>query len=224
MFGRGGHGSRPETTVDPIVMAASTVLRLQTIVSREVAAGDTAVLTIGQIQAGTKNNIIPSEAVLGINIRTLSESVRARVVEAMHRVIRAEALASGADHDPEIIAEESFPVLVNDADATARVVDAFHAAFGQQRVIDPGAVTGSEDVSTLSESIGAPLVYWLLGGADAERFAAATAAGTIDRDIPSNHSPHFAPVIQPTLDMGVAALSAAALAWLARTAEQPQSS
>ncbi|MGX7677967.1 amidohydrolase [Jatrophihabitans sp. DSM 45814] len=220
MFGRGGHGSRPETTIDPIVMGAATVMRLQAIVSREVAGGDTAVLTVGQFQAGTKSNIISDEAVLGISIRTVNDAVRSRVIETMHRVIRAEAEASGAEKEPEIIGEESFPVLVNDVPATARVFGAFQEAFGEQFVIDPGPVTGSEDVSILSTAAGAPLVYWLLGGADAEEYAAAVAAGRVESDIPSNHSPYYAPVVQPTLDRGVAALTVAALVWLAPSTAQ----
>ena len=214
MFGRGGHGSRPETTIDPIVMAASAVLRLQTIVSREIAGGDPAVVTVGQFHAGRKNNIIPDEAMLAINIRTLDDAVRTRVVDAVHRIIRAEARASGAEREPEIVAEESFPVLVNDPDATAGVSGAFRRAFGAQRVIDPGPVTGSEDVSALAVSAGAPLVYWFLGGTDGAQYAAASAAGAVERDIPSNHSPRYGPVIQPTLDTGVSALTIAALEWL----------
>ncbi|PJJ62064.1 amidohydrolase [Compostimonas suwonensis] len=216
MFGRGGHGSRPETTVDPVVMAAATVMRLQTLVSRHIAGSDTAVVTVGQLHAGTKSNIIPDEATLGISVRSTDPEVRSTVIEGIHRIAKAEALASGADREPQIVAQESFPVLVNDVDATARTVGAFRAAFGEQRVIDPGAVTGSEDVGVLSTAAGVPLVYWLLGGVDAERFGAATLAGTVERDIPSNHSPHFAPLIQPTLDTGVAALTVAALEWFAR--------
>jgi amidohydrolase len=215
LFGRGGHGSRPETTIDPVIMAASAVMRLQTIVSREVAGGETAVVTVGQLHAGSKNNIIADQATLGLSIRSASVPVRERVIDSVHRIVRAEAIASGAEREPEIVAEESFPVLVNDPAATARTVGAFRAAFGEERVIDPGAVTGSEDVGVLATAAGAPLVYWLLGGADGATFAAATAAGTVERDIPSNHSPHFAPVIRPTLDTGIAALTVAALEWFA---------
>ncbi|HEY4991518.1 MAG TPA: peptidase dimerization domain-containing protein, partial [Nakamurella sp.] len=170
--------------------------------------------TVGQFHAGRKNNIIPDEAMLAINIRTLDDAVRTRVVDAVHRIIRAEARASGAEREPEIVAEESFPVLVNDPDATARVSGAFRRAFGAQRVIDPGPVTGSEDVSALAVSAGAPLVYWFLGGTDGAQYAAASAAGAVERDIPSNHSPRYGPVIQPTLDTGVSALTIAALEWL----------
>jgi amidohydrolase len=213
LFGRGGHGSRPETVIDPVVMAAATVMRLQTVVSRAVAGNEMAVLSVGQLQAGTKNNIIPDEAVLGVSMRSESEAVRARVIEAFHRIIRAEAQASGADREPEILHQEAFPALVNDPAATERTVAAFRAAFGEQRVVDPGAVTGSEDVGTLATVAGAPLVFWLLGGNDPEQYAAAAAAGTVERDVPSNHSPHFAPVIRPTLDAGIAALVVAAVEW-----------
>lgn len=218
MYGRGGHGSRPETTIDPIVMAAATILRLQTIVAREVAGNETAVVTVGQVHAGTKNNIIPDEAVFGVALRSLDAAVRTRVLAAIHRIIRAEATASGADREPLIEAQESFPVLVNDPPATQRTVEALRAAFGHARVIDPGAVTGSEDVSILATAAGAPLVFWLIGGTDAAEFARATAAGTVERDIPANHSSHFAPVIRPTLDTGVAALVVAALEWLGAAA------
>ncbi|WP_208007719.1 hypothetical protein [Labedella endophytica] len=105
-------------------------------------------------------------------------------------------------------------MTVNEPTATERTMAAFRSVFGDASVIDPGPVSGSEDVGLLATAANAPLVYWILGGADAETYLAAAAAGTIDRDIPSNHSPHFAPVIQPTLDRGVAALVAASREWL----------
>lgn len=213
VFGRGGHGSRPETTIDPIVLAASIVLRLQTIVSREVAPQEMAVVTVGRIVAGTKNNIIPDSATLGLTVRAFNEDVRTRVLGAIERIVRAEAEASGAK-EPRIDYVESFPVLVNDAEAAERTNAAFRAAFGDASVLDPGLVSGSEDVGLLATAAGAPLVYWILGGADAPSFMAAAAAGTLDRDVPSNHSPHFAPVIEPTLTRGVEALVTAARVWL----------
>ncbi|HEX3648346.1 MAG TPA: amidohydrolase, partial [Pseudonocardiaceae bacterium] len=114
LFGRGGHGSRPETTIDPVVMAAATVLRLQTVVSREVAGAETAVVTVGSLRAGTKDNIIPDTAELTVNIRSYTPAVRTRVLAAVERIVRAEAMASGAERDPEIIVTDSFPVLYND--------------------------------------------------------------------------------------------------------------
>ena len=156
LVGRGGHGSRPETTVDPVVMAAATVMRLQGVVSREVAGGDSAVVTVGSLHAGTKENIIPGEATLGISVRSYTEAVRERVLSAATRIIHAEAEASGAPDPPRIEPTESYPVLVNDAEATARVMRAFRERFGEAAVLDPGPVTGSEDVGNLATAAGAP--------------------------------------------------------------------
>jgi len=214
LHGRGGHGSRPEATVDPIVMAAATVMRLQTVVSREVAGNEMAVLTVGSLHAGAKDNVIPDQAELGLTLRTFDPHVRDRVLAAITRIVRAEASASGASRDPDIVPIQSFPAVVNDEAATNRIRLAFTTRFGEHRVMDPGVVTGSEDVGVLATAAGAPCMYWLLGGTDPATFAAAYAAGTMARDIPSNHSPRFAPLIQPTLDTGVAALVTAAVTWL----------
>lgn len=214
LTGRGGHGSRPETTVDPVVLAAYAVTRLQGIVSREIAGGDTAVVTVGSLIAGTKENIIPETAELKLNIRTYAEDVRETVLAAVRRILHAEAQASGAPAEPEFTVLHSFPAVVNDADAIERTRQAFTTQFGHERVIDPGPVTGSEDVGEFATESGAPCCYWLLGGADAELFAAAEKAGTLAVDVPSNHSPNYAPVIEPTVDTGVRALVVAALTWL----------
>ena len=211
--GRGGHGSRPETAIDPIVIAAAVVGRLQTIVSREIAPQDTSVVTVGRMSAGTKNNIIPETAELGLSMRAYSEAVRLRMIAAIKRIASAESAASGAA-EPIVEFAESFPVTVNDPVATERTMAAFRAAFGNEAVLDPGPVSGSEDVGLLATAAGAPLVYWILGGADPGTYLAAAKAGTIDRDIPSNHSSSFAPVIQPTLDRGVVALVTACREWL----------
>ena len=217
MFGRGGHGSRPETTVDPVVMAAATVMRLQTIVSRETAATGTAVVTVGAMRAGTKENIIPDEAELLLSVRSFEPEVRSATLAAIERIVRGEAAASGADRDPEITVFNAFPAVVNDRAATARTRAAFEALLGPGHVHDPGPVTGSEDVGMLATAAGAPCVYWLLGGADPAAFA--TARSTEDvvavvARLPSNHSPQFAPVVEPTISTGVAALVTAARTWL----------
>ncbi|MFC8731412.1 amidohydrolase [Luteimicrobium sp. NPDC057192] len=214
IVGRGGHGSRPETTVDPVVLAASIIMRLQTVVAREIAATDTAVLTVGTVHAGTKENIIPDEATLGLSVRSYTPEVRERLLGAIRRITAGEAAAAGAPAAPEVTIGYSFPALVNEPSATDRTRAAFHAAFGAPTVTDPGLVTGSEDVPALATAAGVPLVYWLLGSQDPQRFAAALAAGTLDSDIPSNHSPHFAPQLHPTLEHGVEALVVAAKEWL----------
>jgi len=213
LHGRGGHGSRPETTIDPVVMAASAVMRMQTVVSRKISPHDTAVVTVGSLHAGTASNIIAAEATLGISMRSFSEEVRQRTLDGVTRILQAEAHASGAP-EPTIEFGERYPVTVNEPDATARVTAAFASEFGEDRIFDPGPLSGSEDVSNFATAAGAPLVYWMLGGGDPEAVRAAMAAGTVDTDIPSNHSPHFAPLAQPTIDTGVRALVVAAKAWL----------
>jgi amidohydrolase len=216
LHGQGGHGSRPETTVDPILMAAATVLRLQGVVSREVAAADTAVLTVGALRAGTAPNIIPDRAELLLSLRSFDDKVHDTMRAAIDRIVRAEALASGAPKEPEITTTVSFPVLVNDPAASATLTDLFNAGVGL--TLDPGPVTGSEDVGLLATAAGVPCVYWFLGGSDPSLFegiaTVAEAKAIVDR-LPSNHSPLFAPVVKPTIRTGIGALTAAARAYLA---------
>ena len=218
LYGKGGHGSRPEACIDPIVMAAAIVLRLQTIVSREVAGGEIAVITVGTLHAGTKVNIIPDTAELELNIRTYDPDVRERVLAAVERIVTAEAAASGAEKMPKIEHPDHFPLLYNDPDGCARTIPALAGVVGgPQRVIDSGPVTGSEDVGELAKAAGAPCVYWILGGADPAAFAGAASPDAMLKvmaGIPSNHSPGYAPVIEPTLSIGVGALVGAAKEWL----------
>lgn len=214
LFGRGGHGSRPEATVDPVVMAAATVMRLQTIVSREVSPIDTAVITVGAIHAGTTTNIIAPEAELLLTTRAFSSEVRDRMHDALRRIIRAEAEASGAPAEPEITITGSYPVLINDPAATERTIAAIGAELGADQFVEMPLVMGAEDFGTYGTMAGVPSCFWFVGGSDPERFAQAEAAGRIDEDIPSNHSPLFTPVIEPTLSAGVRAMVAAAREWL----------
>ncbi|MFC5285691.1 amidohydrolase [Actinokineospora guangxiensis] len=213
LHGRGGHGSRPEAAVDPVVMAAATVMRLQTVVSRETAGGDTAVVTVGAISAGTVANIIPDSAELKISVRSYDPKVRARTLAAIERIAVAEARASGAERDPDVVLESSFPTVVNDAGAVERT----RSAFDGFAVVDPGPVTGSEDVGVFADAAGVPLVYWLMGCADPALFAGADSFERLREivlGLPANHSPLFAPVIDPTIERGVTALVAAARTWL----------
>ena len=214
LHGRGGHGSRPHSTIDPVVMAAATVMRLQTIASREVDPRDVAVVTVGSIHAGLKNNIIPAEAKLELSLRYPTDEMRDKVLASVERIVHAEAAASGAEREPEIRTDHTLPPTINDAEATARVTSALQKALGETAVIDPGMFTGSEDVSWFARDSGAPLVFWFWGGVDPVAFQTAMAAGTLDKDIPTNHSPFFAPEIHPTIEVGVTALSAAAREFL----------
>jgi amidohydrolase len=214
LFGRGGHGSRPEATIDPVVMAAAVVVRLQTVVAREIAGSDVAVVTVAAINAGSKDNVIPDDAELKLSIRTYTPDVRHRVLAAVERIIKAEAAASGAERDPEIEVINAFPVVDNDAAAIASARSAIVTALGESNVVEAPVVTGSEDVGVFATASKAPIAYWLFGGIDPETYAKAMEAGRVNQDIPSNHQATFAPVIEPTLGTGIQALTAAALAWL----------
>jgi amidohydrolase len=197
MFGRGAHGSMPESSIDPVVMAAATVMRLQTIVSREVAPTDSAVVTIGSLQAGTKENIIPDEALIKLNVRTFDEGVRKRVLAAIERIAKAEAAASGAPRPPEITP-----------------LDAFLENFPAGSIEQTKPTMASEDFGCFGAGWDVPAVYWFFGGDDLAVYATAKKEGKLS-SLPTNHNPAFAPVIHPTLETGVKALVVAAHAWLA---------
>lgn len=214
LFGRGAHGSMPQASIDPVVMAASTVLRLQTIVAREVAPTQSAVVTVGALQAGTKENVIPDDAVIKLNVRTFDDAVRTHVLDAIARIVRAEAEASGAPRAPEITPLDRYDLVRNDPDATDRVRTAFRDRFGPARVVDITPISASEDFGSFGTEWGVPSVFWTVGGTDVDAYERARAAGRLS-ELPTNHNPRFAPVLHPTLATGVSAMVAAACAWLA---------
>ena len=214
LHGRGGHGSRPETTVDPAVLAASVVIRLQTIVSREISATDSAVVTVGTLHVGTAHNIIADHAELEVNVRTFDDQVRKRVLAAIERIVQGEAAAAGAPRPPEITSIASFPVTSNDDAANAALTTVFRDHFGAERIMEAPLVTGSEDFSEFGRAAGVPSVFWLVGGLDPETVLKAVADGRFEQDIPSNHSSKFAPVLHPTLRTGVETLVVGALSHL----------
>ncbi len=213
LFGRGAHGSMPQAAIDPVVMAAATVMRLQTIVSRELGATEAAVVTIGALQAGVKENVIPDEAIIKLNIRTYDENVRKRILASIERIVNAEAAASGAPRPPEITPLDRYPLAVNDPQASERVAAAFRQHFPAARVRETGPTTASEDFGSFGAEWHVPSVFWFVGGIDPEVYGKAKAANRIN-DIPTNHNPRFLPVIHPTLEAGVEALVVASLAWL----------
>jgi hippurate hydrolase len=213
LYGQGGHGSRPEAAIDPVLMAANVVTRLQAIVAREVPPAEAAVVTVGRLQAGTKDNIIPDTAELGINIRTYSGPTRDLVRAAIERIVAAEAAASAAPRPPEFTWMSGAPVLVSDPAATEATMAAFRGHFGEKRLMPLPLVTASEDVGNFGEAAGVPTVFWFWGGLDTQTVLAALAAGDID-SLPGNHSPLFAPVIEPTLTTGIQALTVSARTWL----------
>jgi hippurate hydrolase len=215
VHGRGAHGSMPQAAVDPVVLAAMIVVRLQTVVSREVAPTTPAVLTVGSIQSGTKSNVIGDHAVLELNVRTYDEQTRASVLAAIRRIVVAECQASDSPAEPEFELFDRFPPTVNDDATTERVHAAFSEHFGELATELP-LQSASEDFSDLPTALGVPYTYWGIGGTDPDAYRAAVEAGTVAKDVPVNHSPFFAPVVQPTLDTGTSALVVAALAWLGR--------
>ena len=201
VFGKGSHGSMPELGVDPVVLASSIVLRLQTIVSREVAARDMAVVTVGSVQAGQKSNIIPDDATLLINTRAFDREVEKHVHEAIERIVKAECEAARSPKEPEIEYYDVYPPTNNAEEPYAKVRAAFDSYFGEDS-IDITPQSASEDFSYIPDAVDAPYMYWGLGGfADQE-------------NAPGNHNPGFAPDLQPTLDRGAEAAVVAASAWL----------
>jgi len=218
LFGRGSHGSQPQTSIDPVIMAAATTLRLQTIVSREVSPLESAVVTVGALQAGTKENIIPDDATLKLNVRTYDEGVRNHVMSAIDRICRAEAAASGAEKPPELTTLSSYPLTVNDPACSERVSKAFETQFGE-RAFETQPASASEDFSVFGRRWGAPYVFWIVGGTDPATYAEAKRTNKLNA-LPSNHSPKFAPVIHPTLQTGLETMLTAAAAWFSPPANQ----
>jgi amidohydrolase len=213
VHGRGAHGSMPQAAVDPVVLAALIVVRLQTVISREVRPGEPAVLTIGSLQAGTKSNVIPETATILLNVRTYADSTRSAILAAIERMVTAECSASGSPRPPEFELFEHFPLTDNDAEVTARVTAAFTEYFGDRAVPLP-LQTASEDFSDIPAALQVPYTYWGIGGIDPDTYQRAAREGSVPQDIPVNHSAAFAPVLQPTLETGTAALVVAAMAWL----------
>ena len=230
VYGEGGHASLPNTTVDPVVIAANIVTRLQGVVSREISPSEMAVLTVGRIQAGTKANIIPDEAYLEINTRALNDNVATLLETAIERIVRAEAAASGAPREPEIERFQSAGVTFNDAQSTADVAAAHHAYFGDDYVIhlpDPSPAT--EDFGYFGlpgDSQPIPYVFWFVGATPHDVWEAAPGATPYEKmgNVPSNHSPFFAPAREPTLRAGLAAITVAALTYLGSDANKGRTS
>jgi amidohydrolase len=216
LYGKGAHGSMPHNSVDPVVLAAMVVLRLQTIVSRETKPGEFAVLTVGSSVAGSKSNIIPDRAVLLANLRTYDMAVRQRMIDSIERMVKAECEASSSPCPPEFEYFDQYPLTDNDAEVTEKIASAFRSHFGTETVFDLGRQTASEDFSNIPNALGTPYTYWGVGGIDPEKYQRALDAGRVEQDIPVNHSEFFAPVIEPTLSHGTQALVVAALTYLAK--------
>ncbi len=200
--GRGSHGSAPHNSIDPIVLGAHMIVRLQSIVAREIDPRQTAVVTVGKFAGGLKDNIIPDSAEFTVNVRTHDASVRHKVLSSIRRVILGEAQISGAE-EPVIRVTGEFPQCVNDPDATAELREQFINELGFEHVLEAEQGMASEDFGRLPEAINAPSVFWTFGGFD-----------EVGEHMPRNHSPHFAPILEPTLDTGVRLATTAILSVL----------
>ncbi|MFZ0734758.1 MAG: amidohydrolase [Candidatus Sulfotelmatobacter sp.] len=201
VYGKGGHGAMPQTTVDPVVIAARIILTLQTIVSREIKPGEMAVVTVGYVRAGTKNNIIPDQAEMGLTIRTFKQDVRKHILAAITRIAKAEAEAAAAPREPLVEHYEGTDLVYNNPALAERLRGPLEAALGKGNVVTAEPIAPSEDFSYFIEQ-GVPGFYFSLGGADPQKFAEAKATGN---RLPSNHSPFFAPDVDPALHAGIAA-------------------
>ncbi|KAL4950525.1 hypothetical protein BDW69DRAFT_172003 [Aspergillus filifer] len=213
VFGRGGHGSLPHLTVDPVLLAAHIVVRLQGIVSREVDPTDLGVLTVGSLQAGQTENIIADRAEIGIDFRSVKLETREKIIESVKRIVKAECMASGSPKEPIFTPTRRFPPTDNDGSIAGQLALTFGEHFGEQFDGDTPRTNVSEDFSTLATSKGVPCCFWFLGGIDHGLWDEAQEKGTT-AEIASNHSALFAPAIQPTLTAGVDALCVGALTFL----------
>ena len=212
VFGVGGHGAYPHTTIDPVVIASRIVLSLQTIVSRENNPLDPAVVTVGSIHGGTKHNIVPDEVKLQLTVRSYKPEVRERLLAAISRIARAEAAAAGAPREPAVTITDGTPATYNDPDLTVRVVDAIRRRLGDANVHEQPPVMGGEDFSEYSRA-GVPSVMFWVGAVEPGKFSSAKAGG---ERLPSLHSPFFAPDVPRTIRTGVVAETAAMLELLGK--------
>ena len=202
LYGRGAHASSPHASKDPVVLAAAVIMRLQTLVSREVSPFETSVLTVASVHAGTGSNIIPDSAELQLNLRNYNSDVRDHVIAALERVVRAEVAASGIDREPTFEYFNQFPLTNNDPETTERTTAALQAFFGEKYQEAPQS-PASEDFSDIANAYGAPYCYWFV-------FADVVKPGPTA----INHSPTFAPVPHSSLPTMTMAMSVAALEWL----------
>jgi len=212
IVGRGGHGAYPYKTVDPVVIAARTILALQTIASRENNPLDPVVITVGSIHGGTKHNIIPDEVKLQLTVRSYKDDVRKRLIDSITRIAKAEAAAAGAPREPRITLLTGDSSTYNDPALAKRLVEVFRRSFGSDRVTEPQPVMASEDFSEYGRA-GVPALLVWVGGVNPAKYQAAKAAGT---PLPSRHSSEWLPDYSPTIRMGASSLTLAALELLGR--------
>jgi amidohydrolase len=212
IHGKGGHGAYPHTTIDPIVIAARTVLALQTIVGRENNPLDPAVVTVGSIHGGTKHNIIPDEVKLQLTVRSYKDDVRKRLLASIERIAKAEAAAAGAPKPPDVAVSDGTPATYNDPAVTKRVADALARGLGSANVSEAQPVMGGEDFSEYGRA-GVPATLVWVGAVEPKKYEASKAGGA---SLASLHNSGFAPDREPTIRTGVKTVTLAALELLAK--------
>jgi len=200
IFGVGGHGGRPQNTIDPVVIAARTVLALQTIVSRENNPFDPVVITVGTIHGGTKNSIIPDEVKLQLTVRTYKPEVRKHVLSAIERVAKGEALAAGTPKEPLVKVTPAANAMYNDPELTKRLVAKLRGVLGQDNVVEVEPTMVFEDFAEFNLA-GIPSADFWVGAVKPDTFAAAQRSGA---PLPQLHSATWAPDYAPTLKMAMA--------------------
>jgi hippurate hydrolase len=216
-YGKGGHGAAPHTTIDPLLIAARTVVTLQSIVAREVNPFDQAVVTVGTFHAGTKRNIISDEARLELTVRSYKPEVQQKLLASIARIAKGEAMAGGAPREPLVLVDpqEATEVVFNDVKLAAQLQAALGAKMGTQNVLQIMPSSASEDFGVYGRVAGVPAIQLRVGAIEPGLYAKAKADGTI---LPSPHSPFFAPDREPTIRAGVAALTYSALELFAHPA------
>jgi hippurate hydrolase len=206
--GKGGHGSAPHTTIDPIVLAARLVLDLQTLVSREIAPGEPAVVTVGSIHGGTQHNIIPAEVKLQLTIRTFKDSVRKQVIEGITRMANAVAEGAKAPKPSVELVGDFTPAVYNDEKLAGKTTEVFRKILGEKKVHEVKPVMGGEDFSRYSKGK-TPIFLYFVGTMDPKVVAAAEMPG--GKGLPSLHSDLYYPIIEPSIRTGILTMSAAVL-------------
>ena len=206
VYGKGGHGAAPEKTVDPIVLAARIILSLQTIVSRETNPLNPAVVTVGSIHGGTKNNIIPDEVALQLTIRSYKDEVRTHTIEAIQRICKAEAMAVGAPKEPLVTVKETVHATYNDPTISNRLIASLKKNLGDERVVAGEPIMGAEDFSEFGRA-GIPSVIFWVGATDPQKLAESKQTGV---PVPGTHSSLFAPVLPDSLKTAIRAEATAA--------------
>ncbi|CRG89761.1 hypothetical protein PISL3812_06800 [Talaromyces islandicus] len=213
VYGRGGHGSLPHQTVDPALLAAHIVVRLQSIVSREIDPTDLGVVTVGSLQAGQTENIIADRAEIGLDFRTVKLETREKIISAIKRIVEAECAASGSPKPPVFTPTRRFPPTDNNEQVVSQIAASFAKHFGHEFDGNTPRTNVSEDFSTLATCRNIPCCFWFVGAIDPVLWDKAVGEGNTE-EIAGNHSALFAPVIQPTMRAGVDALCLGALTFL----------